>query len=222
VSAGDTAAFRSSWKESVSELTDYLELVFAQPPTVRHHWPFDISKIEDPAAVVGQTMFHLAHQGENDADFMVLLEGLYRAACTDDNFAELARKGGEREKKRVGFVSSLLRDHSIGRMMVPILQHLAHAENLEIVAVGPGYVRAKSSSAVEAGSRRGSRKEERGRPKRAGCGRSGLHWGLEGARARRRRGCCYSYPSLVGSLEEEGAAAILSVSRGLARRGIRC
>jgi len=153
---GEIERFRESWLDSTSALTSYMtrafDLTLFPDLDVRHHWPFHIAKIEDPVTIVGQTLFHLAHQGRNDREFMERLHLLFKTVCSDATMRNYMLDGPPAldpcshgacgRKKRVGFVSTLLTDHSIGRMMVPILQHLSsplYAESIEVIVVAPGY-----------------------------------------------------------------------------------
>lgn len=93
-------------------------------------------RIADPVREVGSTHFALAYQGGNDRDIAVAVAGLFAKACPDLEFvAEHCRAGGARlegSRLRVGFCSRFLRDHSIGRLMLNLIRHMAGTGRYEV------------------------------------------------------------------------------------------
>ncbi|MCC7050073.1 MAG: tetratricopeptide repeat protein [Alphaproteobacteria bacterium] len=90
--------------------------------------------IADPAREVGSTHFALAYQGGNDKDLAVASARLFASACpTLLHTAPHCRDGAPRgEKLRVGFCSRFLRDHSIGRLMLNLIRHMATTGRYEV------------------------------------------------------------------------------------------
>ncbi|CAM9775636.1 unnamed protein product, partial [Laminaria digitata] len=107
-------------------------------------------KLVDPYGQVGTTPFHLAHQGGPDLDLMSSLAGVYDAAAPSLRYTSPhCRREGEGVEEgsrgegplgrpiRIGFFSSYLRDHSIGRMMGLLITTLADSSDLKIHVFGP-------------------------------------------------------------------------------------
>ncbi|CAM9390627.1 unnamed protein product, partial [Scytosiphon promiscuus] len=109
-------------------------------------------KLWDPASEVGRTPFNLAHQGGPELQLMTSLAGVYDASAPSLRFSaphcdrEGAKGGSDLEARtqgsaersiRIGFFSSHLRDHSIGRMMSFLIVLLAENPNLEVHVFGP-------------------------------------------------------------------------------------
>jgi protein O-GlcNAc transferase len=91
--------------EARARLSCDLDELLADPP----------GEIARPELDVGMTLFNLAYHGENDRDLMVKLARVYRAAWPAAlRVAVPVRKRGSR--LRLGFVSTYLRFHSIGRL----------------------------------------------------------------------------------------------------------
>lgn len=90
--------------------------------------------IADPAREVGSTHFALAYQGGNDKELAVASARLFASACPALQFvAPHCRDGAPRSGKlRVGFCSRFLRDHSIGRLMLNLIQHMATTGRYEV------------------------------------------------------------------------------------------
>ena len=92
-------------------------------------------RIADPAREVGSTHFALAYQGDNDKDLAVASARLFAAACSELRFTaphchDGAKSHGNR--LRVGFCSRFLRDHSIGRLMLNLIRHMATTGRYEV------------------------------------------------------------------------------------------
>ena len=102
----DIEEFRRGWLEGVERLRQVLAGERAA------EWWFEAAKVQDPVYMVGQTLFHLAHQGGDDVEFMRGLSALYdNARKGADSSMAWRGKRGEGDKIRVAFVSTLLFDH---------------------------------------------------------------------------------------------------------------
>ena len=55
-----------------------------------------VAKVKEPTVLIGQTLFHLAHQGENDREMMMAIDRVYRAALEGERVG-MRDKGGGRE-----------------------------------------------------------------------------------------------------------------------------
>lgn len=91
-------------------------------------------RIRDPMREVGSTLFALAYQGGNDKPLAEAMARILARACPDLLFTAPhcadARSPGA--KLRVGICSRFLRDHSIGRLMLNLIQHLAATGRYEV------------------------------------------------------------------------------------------
>ncbi|MCK6449917.1 MAG: tetratricopeptide repeat protein [Alphaproteobacteria bacterium] len=85
-------------------------------------------RIADPSREVGSTHFALAYQGGDDRELAETMARLFLAASPDlATVAEHCRAPASRSdrKLRVGICSRFLREHSIGRLMLNLIQHMA-------------------------------------------------------------------------------------------------
>ena len=85
-------------------------------------------RIADPSREVGSTHFALAYQGGDDKDLAQAMARLFLQSCPGlDTAAEHCRVPAARREGplRVGICSRFLRDHSIGRLMLNLIQHMA-------------------------------------------------------------------------------------------------
>lgn len=146
--------FRKEWLEDAETLTQLLrqsalrkegdDTVMIENDVWRS-WGGKMAKVKDPIGQIGQTLFHLAHQGENDYEMMEAIDRVYGLIIEDEfggegqGYVPNARERGEGEKIRVGFVSTLMSDHSIGKMMVPVTRALSsspHSDLFDVIVVG--------------------------------------------------------------------------------------
>jgi len=95
--------------------------------------------LRDPVREVGMTPFYLAYHGLDDLSLMRQLAGFYSAACPQLSY--IARhclrldKGGEQQGKiRIGFLSTFLYDHTVGRYIHQVIRKLSR-EQFEVVAI---------------------------------------------------------------------------------------
>lgn len=91
-------------------------------------------QVRDPMREVGSTLFALAYQGGSDKPLAQSMARILAKACPGLSFVA-AHCSGPRApgaKLRVGFCSRFLRDHSIGRLMLNLIQHMAAAGRYEI------------------------------------------------------------------------------------------
>lgn len=91
-------------------------------------------RIGDPMREIGSTLFALAYQGGNDRPLAEAMARLLAKACPSllyvASHCNEPRAPGA--KLRVGICSRFLRDHSIGRLMLNLIQHLATTERYEV------------------------------------------------------------------------------------------
>jgi protein O-GlcNAc transferase len=101
-------------------------------------------KLADPQADIGMTNFYFAYQGVNDVDLQSLTAKFYLNACprlawTAPHCSAPAASpatGDRAGKLRVGFVSTSLFEHTIGKFYHGIIQKLAR-DRFEVVAIRP-------------------------------------------------------------------------------------
>jgi len=91
-------------------------------------------QVRDPMREIGSTLFALAYQGGNDKALAQSMARILARACpallfTAPHCSEPRAAGG---KLRVGICSRFLRDHSIGRLMLNLIQHMAATGRYEI------------------------------------------------------------------------------------------
>jgi protein O-GlcNAc transferase len=96
-------------------------------------------ELEDPHREVGMTNFYFAYQGVNDLELQALTAKFYLNACpklawTAPHCSMQARSPDAR--LRIGFVSSSLYEHTIGKFYHGIIQKLSR-EHFEVVVVRP-------------------------------------------------------------------------------------
>jgi protein O-GlcNAc transferase len=84
-------------------------------------------RIADPSREVGSTHFALAYQGGDDKDLALAMARLLLQSCPGlDAVADHCRAPSRHDGPlRVGICSRFLRDHSIGRLMLNLIQHMA-------------------------------------------------------------------------------------------------
>ncbi|GMH47262.1 hypothetical protein TrVE_jg10041 [Triparma verrucosa] len=128
-----TAIYRENWVEDVESLISTIK-------GGRNSWPFTAAKIRDPVSQIGQTLFHLSHQGSDDRQIMEVLSRLYDSAVVPPSPLPPPPPppSPQKAKVRVAFVSTLLYDHSIGKMMVQVMRAL-DSSKFEIVVVGTNF-----------------------------------------------------------------------------------
>ncbi len=84
-------------------------------------------QVRDPMREIGSTLFALAYQGGNDKALAQSMARILARACP--GLLCVASHCGEPRasgaKLRVGICSRFLRDHSIGRLMLNLIQHMA-------------------------------------------------------------------------------------------------
>jgi len=96
-------------------------------------------QLEDPQREVGMTNFHFAYQGVNDLDLQSLTAKFYLGACpklfwTAPHCLSPMRPADAR--LRIGFVSSSLFTHTIGKFYQGIIEKLSR-ERFEVVVIRP-------------------------------------------------------------------------------------
>ena len=96
--------------------------------------------IADPLRDVAKSFFQFGAQGIDDRPFLERLASLYLAACPDLAYEAPHCRGGNTSggsRIRVAFVSPYLRDHTLGRLIGPIVERLPR-DRLEIAIAGFG------------------------------------------------------------------------------------
>jgi predicted O-linked N-acetylglucosamine transferase (SPINDLY family) len=89
---------------------------------------------------VSATPFYLAHQGLNDKDIQILVANIFKYLSKDLTYvAPHVTKKARGRTVRIGFISNHFRDHSIGRIMIEVMNLMrvmnnsyGSAENREI------------------------------------------------------------------------------------------
>ncbi len=97
------------------------------------------ARLTDPQAEVGMTNFYFAYQGINDVELQSLTAKFYLGACPKLAWAAphcSAPATVSRRRLRIGFVSTSLFEHTIGKFYHGIIQKLSR-ERFEVVAVRP-------------------------------------------------------------------------------------
>ena len=95
----------------------------------------------DTTHALADTAFYLVYQGENDRDIMKNLGKVYRGVqCTERK--EKIKPAGK--KPKIGFLSTYFKDHTIGRLNLGRIQHLA-GKNIDVSVVS--LMRASDSMA---------------------------------------------------------------------------
>jgi len=121
----------------------------------------------DPTTMMSSTLFHLSHHGggkDGDKAVMVQFREMLAAIVPRKSDSEQERtttatklgsvfdevSGNQNRPVRVGFISTLLTDHSIGRIMTPLVSRLCDIAKLtgaiEIYIIGSGYPEYTSES----------------------------------------------------------------------------
>ena len=155
--AEEMKLFRQNWLQDAAEFATLLRMREKREPGASGStfnpdevfWWRMVDTIADPIGNIGQTLFHLAHQGENDFEMMEAMDLVYRLSVRELSKPTVSslsthpsKPNAKVGKVRVGFVSTLLSDHSIGRMMVPITTSLASSpynDEFEVVVIGSKY-----------------------------------------------------------------------------------
>jgi predicted O-linked N-acetylglucosamine transferase (SPINDLY family) len=107
-------------------------------------------QLADPHQEVGLTNFHFAYQGVNDLELQSLTAKLYLSACpklawTAPHCDAPARS--TRDRLRIGFVSTNLYEHTIGKFYHGIIQKLSR-RRFEVVAIRPAQNRDAIGDAI--------------------------------------------------------------------------
>jgi predicted O-linked N-acetylglucosamine transferase (SPINDLY family) len=95
-------------------------------------------RLTDPLREVGSTNFNLAYHGLDDRELQVMAAEFYTAACPSLSWVAPHCAPGAPARQgppRIGFVSRFFREHSIGRLMLNLIEHLA-ARGLEVFVFG--------------------------------------------------------------------------------------
>ena len=80
--------------------------------------------LDDPVAEIGHGNFYLAYHGRDDRPLQEAIAGFYRAACPSLS-EDLARKPARPDGRiAIGFASTLLRTHTIGRLNRGLIERL--------------------------------------------------------------------------------------------------
>ena len=109
-------------------------------------------QLDDPQRDVGMTNFYFAYQGVNDLELQSLTAKFYLGACpkldwTAPHCASPTSSSGRRLK--IGFVSSNLFEHTIGKFYHGIIRELSR-EHFEVVAIRPPHDADRLADAIGA------------------------------------------------------------------------
>lgn len=96
--------------------------------------------LADPLAEVGAANFYLAYHGLDDRALQEQLSRFYREACPDLTLALAEPQARPRADGRIaiGFVSTLLRTHTIGRLNAGLIRHLDR-RRFHVSVIGPAH-----------------------------------------------------------------------------------
>ncbi|HVN28047.1 MAG TPA: tetratricopeptide repeat protein [Candidatus Binataceae bacterium] len=109
-------------------------------------------RLDDPHHDVGMTNFYFAYQGVNDLELQSLTAKFYLSACpklgwTAPHCSSPSSANGSRLK--IGFVSSSLYEHTIGKFYQGIIRELSR-ERFEVVVIRPPQNRDPLADAIGA------------------------------------------------------------------------
>lgn len=92
-------------------------------------------RLAHPARETGGPRFYLAYQGHNDRTLQERLAQLYLAACPGLQWVAPHCRGPQPPSpvRRIAFISRFFFDHSIGRLLLGLLAHLARRGGCEIL-----------------------------------------------------------------------------------------
>ncbi|HVT14281.1 MAG TPA: tetratricopeptide repeat protein [Fimbriimonadaceae bacterium] len=97
---------------------------------------------DDPLAEIGQTTFHLAYHGIGERDLQGLVAKTYRHLYPSLRF-EAGHTPSRGDRIRVGFLSSYLHSHTIGKLFASLIERLDR-ERFEVVYLQLGKIDAVS------------------------------------------------------------------------------
>lgn len=117
ISAEAYAAARETYVERLARLIE-------DPPT-----------IVDPIREAGGNRFFLAYHGLDDRPLQEGLARLFREACPALSWTapHCRERRPLKSPRRLAFASRFFHDHSIGRLMVGLLEHLARRDDCEVI-----------------------------------------------------------------------------------------
>lgn len=120
-SAADLAQRRAA-------MLDDLRRIAEQPP-----------RLHDPLREVGRTPFFLPYQPDGDREILETLAALYRRACPELSYQAPAVIAGKvatpaNGRRRIGFASFFFYEHSVGRVIRGLVEHLPR-DRFEVVVV---------------------------------------------------------------------------------------
>jgi predicted O-linked N-acetylglucosamine transferase (SPINDLY family) len=107
--------------------------------------------MEDPTVEVGTTNFHLAYHSRNNRSLLQDIAKLYIAACPRLTYeAKHCRSDQNREKGvlRIGFLSSFLRDHTVGKLACGMIQYFSR-ELFEVIVFRPPGIKDHMSEMID-------------------------------------------------------------------------
>ncbi len=91
--------------------------------------------IENPLADIGTTNFHLAYHNQDDRSIMEDIANLHAAACPKLTYEAKhcgSKKGGQKDRLRIGFLSTFFWNHTIGKLTRGIIEHLSR-DHFEVI-----------------------------------------------------------------------------------------
>ena len=97
--------------------------------------------LDDPQQQIGMTNFHFAYEGVNDRELQSLTAKFYLSACPKLDWTAphcLMPHDPRAPRVRIGFVSSNLFQHTIGKFNHGIIQQLSR-ERFEVVVLRPAH-----------------------------------------------------------------------------------
>ena len=91
-------------------------------------------RLSDPLREIGRTPFYLAYHGLPNRTLLEKLAAVYRRACPELTQVTAPDRPAAGSRIRVGFASFLLYDHSVGRVVEGLVEHLPR-DRFEVVVV---------------------------------------------------------------------------------------
>lgn len=107
--------------------------------------------VADPVTDVGHTGFYLAYHNQNNKSLMQDIAKLYIAACPKLTYEAKHCQSGHTRRKgflRIGFLSALLRDHTIGKLTRGLIQQLSR-DQFEVIVFRPPDKTDSLSAAID-------------------------------------------------------------------------
>jgi len=107
-------------------------------------------QLTDPAREVGMTNFYFAYQGMDDVDLQTKIAQFYLRACPKLGWTAphcTSSSGAQKDRLRLGIVSTCLFDHTIGKFYQGLIQKISR-DRFEVVVLRPPHNDDKVAEAI--------------------------------------------------------------------------